>query len=89
MEHTISATELARRLGDVLARVRYRQGAFVVERNGRAVAPIVPVPADATEGTLEAALTAWSQAVPSDAALADDLERVGAADRPPVNPWDL
>jgi len=88
MEHTISATELARRLGDVLARVRYRQEAFVVERNGRAVAHIVPVP-DATGATLADALTAWSRAAPRDAGLADDLERVGAADRPPVNPWDL
>jgi prevent-host-death family protein len=88
MEHTISATELARRLGDVLARVRYRQEAFVVERNGRAVAHIVPVRAEATDATLAEALTAWSRAAPSDAALADDLERVRAADRPPVNPWD-
>ena len=89
MEHTISATELARRLGDVLARVRYRQDAFVVERNGRAVAHIVPVRNEATDATLVEALTAWSRAAPSDAALADDLERVGAADRPPGNPWDL
>jgi prevent-host-death family protein len=88
MEHTISATELARRLGDVLARVRYRQEAFVVERNGRAVAHIVPVRSEATDATLAEALTAWSRAAPRDAALADDLERVGAADRPPVNPWD-
>jgi prevent-host-death family protein len=89
MEHTISATELARRLGDVLARVRYRQEAFVVERNGRAVAHIVPVQAGATDATLAEALTAWARAAPGDATLADDLERVGAADRPPVNPWVL
>ena len=90
MEHTISATELARRLGDVLARVRYRREAFVVERNGRAVAHIVPVRAEATDATtLAEALTAWSRAAPSDAALADDLERVSAADGPPANPWDL
>ena len=89
MEHTISATELARRLGDVLARVRYRQEAFVVERNGRAIAYIVPVRAEATDVTLAEVLTAWLRAAPSDAALADDLERVGAADRPPANPWDL
>ncbi|MSO30117.1 MAG: type II toxin-antitoxin system Phd/YefM family antitoxin [Acidobacteria bacterium] len=87
MEHTISATELARRLGDVLARVRYRQEAFVVERNGRAVAHIVPARAGAADATLADALTAWSGAAPRDAALAGDLERVGAADRPPVNPW--
>lgn len=90
MEHTISATELTRRLGDVLARVRYRQEAFIVERNGRAVAHIVPVSAEsATETTLAEALTAWSRVAPADAALADDLDRVGAADLPPVNPWGL
>jgi len=89
MEHTISATELARRLGDVLARVRYRQDAFVVERNGRAVAQIVPVRAEANDATLAEALTAWSRAAPSDVSLADDLEHVGAADLPPVNPWAL
>ena len=89
MERTISSTELARRLGDVLARVRYRQEAFVVERNGRAIAHIVPVRAEATDATIADALTAWSQVAPRDAALADDLERVGAADRPPVNRWDL
>ena len=89
MEHKISATELARRLGDVLARVRYRQEAFVVQRNGRAVAHIVPVRAEGTDATLAEALTAWSQVAPIDASLADDLEHVGAADRPPVNPWDL
>lgn len=89
MEHTISATELARRLGDVLARVRYRREAFVVERNGRAIAHLGPIPAGATETTLADALTAWSRAAPRDAALAGDLARVGAADRPPVNPWDL
>ena len=89
MEHTISATELARRLGDVLARVRYRQEAFVVERNGRAVAHIVPVRTAATDTTLAEALTAWSRAAPRDGALADDLDRVSAADRLPVNPWDL
>jgi prevent-host-death family protein len=89
MEHTISATKLARRLGDVLARVRYRQEVFVVERNGRAVAHVVPVRTEATDATLAEALAAWSGAAPRDAALADDLERVSAADRPPVNPWDL
>ena len=44
MEHRISATELARRLGDVLARVRYRSDSFVVDRNGEPVARIVPLP---------------------------------------------
>jgi len=42
MEQRISATEVARRLGDVLERVRYRGGSFVIERNGSAMARLVP-----------------------------------------------
>jgi prevent-host-death family protein len=42
MESTISATTLARQLGDILGRVRYRGEAFVIERNGTAVARLVP-----------------------------------------------
>ena len=42
MEKVISATALARRLGDVLGRIRYRGESFVIERNGVAVARLVP-----------------------------------------------
>jgi prevent-host-death family protein len=41
--HRISATELARKLGDVLGRVRYRGESFIVERNGTPVARLEPV----------------------------------------------
>lgn len=85
MEHQISATELARRLGDVLGRVRYRGDSFVVERNGHPIARVVPLPAGA--GTLGEALSAWRSAGEPEPAFADDLERVGAADRPPEDPW--
>lgn len=85
MEHRISATELARRLGDVLGRVRYRGDSFVVERNGDPIARVVPLPVGA--GTLGEALSAWRSAGEPEAAFADDLERVGAADRPPEDPW--
>ena len=43
MTHRISATELARRLGDVLGRIRYRGESFIVERNGKPVARIGPL----------------------------------------------
>jgi prevent-host-death family protein len=86
MEHPISATELARTLGDVLARIRYRGESFVVERNGRPIARLLPIEAATARATLQDALTAWCQA-PADAAFADDLARIGAADRPPANPW--
>jgi prevent-host-death family protein len=87
MEHRISATELARHLGDVLGRVRYRNDTFVVERNGDAVARVVPV-AEATPTTVLEAFTAWRAAGPPDAAFAEDLDQVSALDLPPpVDPW--
>lgn len=86
MENTVTATELARNLGDVLARVRYRRESFLVERNGRAVARVVPVAPDRV-AVLVDALEAWSSG-PVDTDLADILEQVGRADEPPGNPWD-
>jgi prevent-host-death family protein len=86
MEGRISATELARRLGDILGRVRYRGDSFLVERNGDPVARLVPVPGKATT-TLREALTAWRGAGRADPAFAADLQRVGDADRPPGDPW--
>jgi antitoxin (DNA-binding transcriptional repressor) of toxin-antitoxin stability system len=86
MEAKITATELARSLGDVLGKVRYRGEVFVIERNGEAVARLGPVPSTATP-SLRDGLLAWRRAGVPDADFADDLERVGAADRPPRNPW--
>ncbi|MGH7549440.1 MAG: type II toxin-antitoxin system Phd/YefM family antitoxin [Gemmatimonadota bacterium] len=70
MEHRISATDLARRLGDVLGQIRYLGDSFVVERNGEPVARL-----------------AWQEAAESEAGFAEALERVGAADRLPGDPW--
>ncbi len=86
MEGRISATELARRLGDILSRVRYRGDSFLVERNGDPVARLVPVPGKATT-TLREALAAWRGVGKPDRGFADDLERIGNADRPPDDPW--
>lgn len=83
----VSATELARKLGDYLARVRYRRESFLVERNGKPVARVVPV-ADAVPVTVARAFAAWCGAGPVDREFADDLEKVGAADVPPASPWD-
>jgi prevent-host-death family protein len=85
MEKRVAATELARRLGDILNRVRYRGETFVVERNGKAVARIVPIPGAAA--SLRAAFDAWRAAGEPDPAFADDLARIGAADRVPEDPW--
>jgi prevent-host-death family protein len=87
MESSISATDLARRLGDVLGRVRYRGESFIVERNGEPIARLTPL-ATASVGTVLDGLRAWREAAPADARLASDLERVNRSDRPPENPWD-
>jgi len=87
VEHRITATELARRIGDVLGRVRYRGDTFVVERNGDPVARISPVP-EAGVVTLGDALRAWRSAGPPDPSFADDLELVNSLDVPPDDPWD-
>ena len=82
MEYRITATELARKVGDVLGRVRYRGDSFVVERNGDPVARIVPL-YTATGGTVADALRAWREAGPPDPSFADDLELVNSLDQPP------
>ena len=86
MEHRISATDLARRLGDVLSRVRYRGDSFLVDRNGAPVARLVPL-AKESATSLGEALAAWRSAGVPDAEFADDLARIGAADVPPEDPW--
>lgn len=86
MDNTVSATVLARTLGDVLARVRYRHESFIVERNGTPVARVVPVE-PASAATVGDALASWFTSGVPDPTLADDLARVGAADRPPADPW--
>ncbi len=86
MEHRISATELARKVGEILAKVRYRGDSFLVERNGDPVARLVPIPERAI-CSLREALTAWQAAREADPGFADDLERIGGADRPPGDAW--
>jgi len=86
MERRISATELARNLGDVLGRIRYRRESFTIERNGTPVARLTPV-RERPIATVAGMVKAWKAAVGSDPGLADDLERVRAADRPPGDPW--
>lgn len=86
MEYRISATELARRVGDVLGRIRYRGDSFLVERNGEIVARVVPV-VEHPAATLREAVAAWLGAASGDPTFGDDLERVDATDLPPEDPW--
>ena len=81
MESRISSTELARNLGDVLARVRYRGESFVVERNGKRIARVEPLPTELAP--VRRALGAWRDAAAPDRTFADDLEAIGS-DRPRI-----
>lgn len=86
MDIRISATELARNVGDVLGRVRYRGDSFLVERNGEAVARVVPL-VERPTATRGEVFGAWSSAGTPEPDFARDLETVGSADRPPEDPW--
>ncbi len=71
---TVSDAELARSLGDLLARVQ-RGESFVVERGGVAMAQVVPV-AEADLPRFAQALAHWSGSGLADSGFAADLERV-------------
>jgi antitoxin (DNA-binding transcriptional repressor) of toxin-antitoxin stability system len=77
MATTITATELARSLSDVLNRVRYRNESFVIQRNGETIATIVP-PVPMRGVTLrEIAEKLRGVEFPGDG-FADDLEEIQA-----------
>lgn len=88
MEKVISATTLARELGDVLGRIRYRGDSFLIERNGVAVARLIPARSDQHD-TVAQALGRWREAAEPEPEFASALERIGAADREPGDPWAL
>lgn len=78
---TITATQLARSLSDVLSRVHYQGERFVVKRNGETVATLEP-PEPRTEATLRDLVAfVMSQPTPDDT-FADDLEAIHAAQPP-------
>ncbi len=79
MERRISATDLARTFGDVLGRVRYRRDSFVIEREGDAVARLVPLPGEAG-GSVREAIAAWHSGGEPDPEFAEVLEKVRGAD---------
>jgi antitoxin (DNA-binding transcriptional repressor) of toxin-antitoxin stability system len=79
----ISATELARRLSDILSRVHYKGEQFVVERGGDSIAMITPT--GAKPGITWAEFVRLLNTGPRpDEAFADDLERIQAAQPPAV-----
>ena len=58
MKHTISVTEAARNFADIVSRVFYRGERFVLERGGRPVARLIPVPRGGRLGDLPGLLDA-------------------------------
>ncbi len=85
MATRIAATHLARGLGDILGRIRYRGETFVVERNGVPVARLGPVKPERPP-RLREVIEAWAS-IEADDRFALDLAAVGAADTPARNPW--
>ena len=88
METTITATELARGLSDILNRVRYRGERFIVERGGEPVAVLEPVGVRPAATLGEFMLRLSTLPIP-DEGFANDLEEVQAS-QPPAGDvgWD-
>ncbi len=84
METRISATELARRLSDVLSRTHYRGERFVVERGGETVAILEP-PSGATRSITLRELLGQIQKLRPDDRFAEDLEAI-QAEQPAAEP---
>jgi len=79
----VSATELAKRLSDVLNRVHYQRETVIVERGGKAVCQLTPVPSslDFKLSDLVALLNSlpspgeeWAQAVAQGVAEQDEFK---------------
>ncbi len=81
METRITATELSRKLSDVLNRVHYRRERFVVERNGEPIATLAPTVH--SNVTFEDLVELLKNAPRPDDRFADDLELI-QADQPPA-----
>ncbi len=70
---TITATELARNLSDILNRVRYKGERFLVERNGEVAAEIKPPPVSRTI-TWGEFVKLWESLPKPDPGFWDDVE---------------
>jgi antitoxin (DNA-binding transcriptional repressor) of toxin-antitoxin stability system len=75
METTISATQLAKGLSDVLNRVKYRGERFVIQRNGETVAVVAPANAKPGITVSELVARVGDLKLP-DGDFADNLEAV-------------
>ncbi len=85
MDIPITSTELARHLGDVLARVKHTGQSFLLTKSAKPLARLVPV-SPSGAGTGKEVIEALAK-LPCDPSFADDLERVNRMDSIPANPW--
>lgn len=86
MKIPVSTTWAARHLGDCLARIKHTDDQFVLVKNGKPIAELVPV-AGSRRTTLRQLWDALAS-VRVDPGFADDLQAVNSSDRVLENPWD-
>lgn len=85
MSIEISSTEVARHLGDYLARIKHTGESFILTKNDKPVAKLGPLSAPRTASLKK--IGEALRGIPADPGFAADLERVNAADRTLENPW--
>lgn len=85
METVISSTEVARHLGEILARVKLKGETFIVTKSDKPLACLAPI-SNARRATGAEIMGALA-GLPCDPDFADDLERVNRMDTVPDNPW--
>jgi len=91
MKSTISVTEAVRNFADFLNRIAYRGEHFILERGGRPVARLVPVPQAGRLGDLPGLMAAIPRLGPEEGeALARDLKKAGEGLSPlsGADPWE-
>ena len=91
MRGTISVTEAVRNFADFINRVAYRGEQFTLERGGRPVARLVPVPQSGRLGDLPGLLASVPPLGPDEGeSLALDLEAAstGLLPLPGEDPWE-
>ena len=87
MPTTITSTEAARNLSDLLNRARYRGESFVIQRGGEEVARLEP-PLLRSKVTFGGFLDLLATLEPPDADFWTDLEDIQANQPPlPEDPW--
>ncbi len=90
MPESLTATQLARQLADVLNRVAYRRESFVVVRGRRPLAELRPLPMATRLADLPAVLAMLPRLQPEDAdGLAADIDnaRADRSAREAADPW--